>query len=440
MSGNLGAEDMFTQFYSVVTLYLSINWCKMLIKLPCNWISLDLRRNGRRATFGTGAEPPPPPARPGKNPAAEQRVLQKPDVPGRLVVVTRTSGAALPARRFSQLYCDIRKQNSLMMQQMSGKRSAGRSGRRPQTRGRSRRGELPLRITAPPPPIRRASGRAAPAKRHPPPPASQPTVRVSNRKSCGRDSRWSPSFTSVTCTSGLVQPLGDAQRTFPRAHPRSAGRAAAGPGSPARLSRPSSRWRRPSSISARVTGVGSPYWLGTLDHALAAADGRARPGQSRPHQLLGEIGRRGDADQGGDPLAASRARSAAQSSRPSTSRPAPEARSVSRPMTRQRILGPAADVPSVEARHRWRHGRNSRTAASPGRSPAQKARSAVAFVARHVAAEPGQEHHHRRTPGKHATRPVPRRRRGPGGRSAQPRSVAWARVLPFIRPRDIGRA
>ena len=64
----------------------------------------------------------------------------------------------------------------------------------------------------------------------------------------------------------------------------------------------SSRQCRPSSISARVTGVGVAVRLGHLEPPSLRSRARSWKRQRSHISVLGEVGRRGDADQRRQPL------------------------------------------------------------------------------------------------------------------------------------------
>ena len=148
---------------------------------------------------------------------------------------------------------------------------------------------------------------------------------------------------------------------------------------------------RPSSISARVIGYGSPYWLGTCRTPSRMSVARSLEGHRLPHQRLGEVGRGGDADQRGDAI---RAGEGGQQRDPAAHRGADQdQRPFGQPVDHgQRILGPAADravlepaaagavAGVVEPQHRL---------AALGAERRERGR----LVAGHVAAEAGQEDH-----------------------------------------------
>ena len=80
-----------------------------------------------------------------------------------------------------------------------------------------------------------------------PPRGAPPTVRHSSARSCGRDSRWSPSFTTVTCTSALV--TRSAMRSaISQGTSGSAWPCSSRTGQSSSIGADSSRWLRPSSI------------------------------------------------------------------------------------------------------------------------------------------------------------------------------------------------
>ena len=80
--------------------------------------------------------------------------------------------------------------------------------------------------------------------RHPAPRSVGRPSAVAAPGPAGRDSRWSPSFTSVTRTSALVRPVRRSAAPVPKARPDRPGRAAAAPDSRIAIGAASTRWLR----------------------------------------------------------------------------------------------------------------------------------------------------------------------------------------------------
>ncbi len=246
-------------------------------------------------------------------------------------------------------------------------------------------------------------------------PRSAPRVRHSSARSCGRDSRWSPSFTRITSTSWLVTcsamrsaiSHGTSGSCWPCSR-RTGQSIAIGPFS--------TRCVRPSSISARVIGIGLAVLARHMQDPIAHERGAFLEGHRLPHQRLGEVGRSGDADQRGDAVRAGAARRAARSSRPSRSRPGPA--SQPRSAGRSRPAHPRSSGRSCRPRtgRRWNHARSSRTEAWPGRvrrrTPPARSPCRRSCRCGSPAGRPRWGSGHPAVP-----RPVPRRRRG--------RAVRW---------------
>ncbi len=216
-------------------------------------------------------------------------------------------------------------------------------------------------------------------------------------RSCGRDRRWSPSLTSVTCTSAP-----------PR---RSARRSAVSHGTSGsrwpcsrRTGQASGDGRAQHEVVAAVLDQRAgdrgrvSVVAGHEEHAVAV-QGRAFGGRHGvPHQGLGEVGRGGDADQRAHVGPAAPAPAAARSSRPWRSRPAragPVAWARS-PDGRPRVQRPT--VPSVKAPP-LRPCRSVQAEASACRVAAPGV-DVQRLAACHVAAEAPQEHHRRAAAGR----------------------------------------
>ena len=197
---------------------------------------------------------------------------------------------------------------------------------------------------------------------------SGPSRPRSSARSDGRDSRWSPSLTSVTCTSSDVQPVGEAQRGLPRhvgvalavqqadrAVERDRRVAAAG-------------GRGPSSISAAVIAGRVAVVARHVQHAVAQQASRARRGAIASHISVSV--KSGAAAMPTRPATRSGRASADQQRDPAAHAGADQhQRALGQPVDQgQRVLGPARRWCRRRTRRRWRRGRNSRAAGRPGRA------------------------------------------------------------------------
>ena len=147
----------------------------------------------------------------------------------------------------------------------------------------------------------------------------------SNARSAERDSRWSPSLTRITRTSG-VSSCSAIRRASSQGTSGSAWPCSRRTGQRIGIFPRQHQMVRAIPDQAEGDRGRLTVLARHIEHAIALKCRAFRRRHRFPHQALGEIRSGGDADQCGDPLGAGQARSAARSSRPWRSRPGPTSR------------------------------------------------------------------------------------------------------------------